>query len=166
MKARVSLLRLPKAFIYLLLSAVLAFSAVEIVSVQAAATITLRAKVTNHNGTGSNGLTISKPTGAVAGDVLVAQLVVNSSSTTITPPSGWTLIRSTSSGSSVIMASYDKVAGASEPSSYRWTFNVIQPATGGISDYIGVDNGKPIDASSLLELIEGFASVSPAATSL
>ena len=148
MKARTALHRLPKAFIYVLLSAVLAFSAVEIIAVQAAATITLRAVSTANNGAGSTGLTIAKPTGVVAGDVMIAQVVVNTASTTITAPSCWTLVRSTASGSAVIMATYSKVAGSSETSSYKWTLSAAQPATGGISDYMGVDNSKPVDASS------------------
>ncbi len=137
-----------KALIYVLLAAALAFSAVSIVTVQAASTISLRAVATANNGAGSTSLTIAKPSGVAAGDVLVAQIVVNTASTTITAPSGWALIRSTASSSAIIMASYDRVATSSEPSSYKWTLSATQPATGGISDYIGVNTTSPVDASS------------------
>ncbi len=148
MKKRALARRLPSVFIYVFLAAVIAFSAVGIVSVQAASTISLWAKTTANNGAGGTGLTIPKPSGTAAGDILVAQIVVNSGSTTITAPSGWQLIRSTASSVAMVMASYYKVATSSEPSSYHWTFSASQPATGGISDYIGVSTTTPIDGSS------------------
>ncbi len=148
MNARASLPGLSRAVLYLIVAIALAFTAMNIVVVRAATTISLRADTSTTNGAGTTGLTIAKPSGAAAGDVLVAQIVVNSGSTTITPPSGWKLIRSTASSTAMVMASYYKVAGSSEPSSYKWSFSATQPATGGISDYIGVNTTSPIDASS------------------
>ncbi|HTP02092.1 MAG TPA: hypothetical protein VMJ64_12020, partial [Anaerolineales bacterium] len=148
MKVHAALPLLSKALIYVVLAAVLTFSAVSIVAVQAASGISLRSNTTANNGAGSTGLTIAKPAGVVAGDVMVAQVVVNSSTVIITAPSGWMLIRNTAASSAMVMASYYKAATSSEPSSYRWTFSATQPATGGISDYIGVKTSSPIDSSS------------------
>jgi hypothetical protein len=116
--------------------------------VYAASAISFRSFSAGTNGAGSTNLVFAKPTGVLANDVLVAQIVINGSSTVITPPSGWILILNTKSSSSIEEASYYKVAGASEPSSYSWTFGTSQPATGGISSYSGVDLSSPVDAKS------------------
>ena len=67
-------------------------------------------------------LTINVPAGVAANDLLVAQVVVNGgTSSTITPPTGWTLTRRTNNTTSVGEASFRKVASSSEPASYTWT---------------------------------------------
>ena len=70
-----------------------------------------------------------------------------SGATTIDPPSGWTLIRR-DDASTISQALYYHVANGSEPSSYTWTLGSAQLASGGISDYIGVDTSAPIDDNS------------------
>jgi hypothetical protein len=40
-----------------------------------------------------------------------------------------------------------KVAGASEPASYTWSFGTAGQASGGIASYIGVNTTTPVDAS-------------------
>lgn len=115
---------------------------------KAASAIALRSTATGTNGAGSTGLILANPAGVQSGDVLIAQLVINSASTVITAPSGWRLIRSTKSSSSVQTASYYKVATASEPASYSWASGASQPATGAISSFTGVDPVNPIDVSS------------------
>jgi MSHA biogenesis protein MshQ len=100
------------------------------------------------NATGSTSLTLNTPAGVLASDVLVAHIVVRGSTTIITPPSGWVLIRRDNTGSSIGVALYYKVAGAAEPTSYTWTFNSSQQASGGVGAYIGVNNTTPVDASS------------------
>src|SRR2546425_1648541 len=76
-------------------------------------------------------LTIGKPTGVVSGDLLVAAISVRSANPST--PSGWTLVwcgnSSSSTGgttcpssSTISLAVYYKVAGASEPATYSgWT---------------------------------------------
>jgi RHS repeat-associated protein len=101
---------------------------------------------------GPSSLTISKPAATASGDVMLAQ--VSSGSTaqgaavTITPPSGWSIVRDTANGSSIRVATYSKVAGPSEPSSYAFTLSAPAAASGGIASYAGVDTSAPIDASS------------------
>jgi hypothetical protein len=110
--------------------------------------ITLRAQATANNGSGGNTLTVPAPGGVVPGDVLLAQVAVNTADTIITPPSGWLQIQRTQSISSIAMVSYWRIAGAAEPSGHTFTFDSSQPATGGVAAYAGVDTGAPIDASS------------------
>ena len=110
-------------------------------------TITLRSftKAT----TGSGTLSLSKPSGTTASDVLIAHVVVRGASkTSITPPSGWQLVRRDNTTGSIGVAIYYKVAGSSEPSSYSFSFSSYDDASGGIAAYSGVDTASPIDASS------------------
>lgn len=68
--------------------------------------------------------------------------------TTITAPSGWALVRLEATSEFVLrQAVYVKVA-ASEPSSFTWTFNGNQAASGGIAAYSGVSTSNPIDVHS------------------
>lgn len=83
--------------------------------------------VTNLINTGT--LTISKPSGVVDGDLMIAIIHLNYNNTVITinAPAGWTLIRTTNAttnGSSI--RSYRKVA-SSEGSSYDWTSSAGNP---------------------------------------
>lgn len=117
--------------------------------VNASATILLRGTPTTaNNGAGATGLVIAKPLGVVAGDVMIAQMVVNNVATIVTAPSGWVSIITTQSSSSVKQISYYKIATLTEPGSYNWIFSSSEAVTGGISAYSGVDNLSPIDTSS------------------
>src|SRR5690348_17689587 len=60
-------------------------------SITTYANIFLRGHTTATNAA-TNSLTISVPSTKVAGDLLLAQVVVHGASTTITAPTGWTLV--------------------------------------------------------------------------
>ncbi|GAB4512096.1 MAG: hypothetical protein Tsb0026_15780 [Sulfuricaulis sp.] len=97
-------------------------------------------------------LTINVPTGTVAGDVMIASVTWTPSATTVNAPSGWTLIREVTQGSATTsrLATYYRVATASEPSAYTWTFSgsVLTQSAGGILSFSGVDNAAPVDAEA------------------
>ena len=97
-------------------------------------------------------LTIRRPGSTAEGDVLVASVAARlSGSASITPPSGWSLIRRDSNApqyESLTQALYYKVAGAGEPSSYTWTLTSAVSATGAILDVKGVDASAPVDSHS------------------
>lgn len=96
--------------------------------------------------TGSSGsLTLSKPTGLVAGDVMIAQFAVRSESPSITPPSGWTFIRTDTSNFNGQSTLYWRIATSGEPSSYTWSSNVGDRTAGGILAYSGASS-SPIGA--------------------
>lgn len=101
--------------------------------------------------TGSSSASVAKPSGVVEGDLLLACLVLygTNPAVVINPPSGWTQIRA-AFDDWVRIACFYKVAGASEPTSYSWSY------TGAGTD-LGVaciafqrdtfDPDNPIDAS-------------------
>jgi hypothetical protein len=78
---------------------------------------------------------------------MVAHIIVNTAGNTITPPAGWTLVLRQDSLSAIATACYVKVAGASEPTSYTWSFGSAGEASGGIASYSGVNPTTPVDAS-------------------
>ena|GEM_PF-1454822 len=130
----------------------------------AEAAITLRAASSGDNGGGGVTLTISKPTGTVQYDVMVAQItVLGGTGTTITPPLGWTLINRTNSGTTLAQAVYWKAAALVEGTSYIWTIT-NNKASGGIIAYTGVDNAGPIDASGAQANAAGTTVTAPSIT--
>jgi hypothetical protein len=100
------------------------------------------------SGSGQDKLTITKPAGVQADDVLVAH-VTNSNGlyTNLNAPAGWVLLGRTSSGGQVTAAVFYKVAAAVEPSSF--TFRLVGssgvPMAGGIAAFDGVWTGDPVD---------------------
>ena len=63
----------------------------------------------------SDTATVNKPSGTVEGDLLVVGLMFEKgSAVSPTPPAGWTLIGRTNNSEDIGMATYYKVAGASE----------------------------------------------------
>lgn len=71
---------------------------------------------------------ITKPSGTVSGDFLIAT-IFDSSGGAATPPSGFTLIRATSAGGFTLY-SYYKLAGGSEPASYDFSYAANGSASG------------------------------------
>ena len=68
-------------------------------------------------------LTLNKPIGTIANDILIAAVSVQNSSVNITAPVGWTLMASrnyTSGPISIKSSIYYKVAGGSEPADYTF----------------------------------------------
>ena len=97
-------------------------------------------------------ITGAKPSGTQAGDLLVAQIVVNGSagdSTNISTLSGWTQIQKTIDANTPCMGTYYKVAGASEPSDYTWTItNPSNTSLINITRIIGASTTAPLITSS------------------
>ena len=124
--------------------------------------IAFRAAAAGTN-TGATSLLISRPVAAVAGDVLVAAITVRSTPI-ITPPAGWSLVRSDARVSTFSQAVYVHVAGGSEPASYTWTFSTSQTALGTIAAFSGVDTANPIVANSGLATSSSTAITAPSLT--
>lgn len=108
-------------------------------------------------------LQLNVPSGIQVGDVLIAQVSAVTTDTindTITPPSGWTEIRTDSMtvtvqqsrwysySYNIIQGVYYRVVDGTEGSHYTWTTNFSGNAMGGgITAFRGVDPSNPIDAS-------------------
>jgi len=95
-------------------------------------------------------MTISTPA-TNTGDLLIAAVATDGdTSTTIAAPSGWTLINSGANGSAVTLAAWWKLAVASEPANYTfsWSGANRQQAYGWMMRFSGQDANNPIDACS------------------
>src|SRR5258708_40272881 len=77
---------------------------------------------------------------------MVAFVVVRQANNTITPPAGWIRVQQQNTSSSLATATYEKVAGSSEPTNYTWSFSISGEASGWIASYIGVNTTTPVDA--------------------
>ncbi len=103
---------------------------------------------------GATSLSITKPSGATVGDVLVAGITVDGGTgTTITPPTGaggWTQIRRTNNGTDIGLASYYHIVTAADNATTAYAFGISpsRRAAGGIIRYSGVDLDHVIDVSS------------------
>ena len=106
---------------------------------------------TTVNSSSSGDVTVDRPAGTVAGDVLVACLAVNGASVaTGGVPQGWaTLAEATSAGNPKVFGYY-RVAQAGEPAQYTWGLSGSASSSGGIARYSGV---------SVLDTLEGSPSV-------
>jgi hypothetical protein len=109
--------------------------------------VTFRASAFAANATVNN-LVISKPAGVQAGDVMGAVVDVKVNPT-ITAPTGWALVSTNSNGSELTQKIYTHVAGAAEPTTYRWSFNENRAATGAILAYSGVSTSSPVEVTSV-----------------
>ncbi|MCP3141529.1 cell wall anchor protein [Pyxidicoccus xibeiensis] len=115
---------------------------------QALSTVSYRSSSTA-SGKSITSLTIAKPTGTVAGDVLLARIINrNNVAAVATAPAGWTLLRSDQSASQIKAWVFYKVAGSAEPASYAFTIDLASYMAGSISAFSGADNANPIDAHS------------------
>lgn len=98
------------------------------------------------NGSSTNtSLTITKPTGVVAGDVMIVNIAQRNNGSTAPSLSGWTLISSGAiDGGSTLGALLYKVAGASEPANYTFTLGSgANNNEGTIVAFSGVDVSGP-----------------------
>ncbi len=129
-----------------------------------ASNIAFQAAAAAGSGPGILSLTVTTPTGTVAGDVMVAAIAVRPNTATITPPaSGWTLVRRVDNSASVTnsLAIYTRVAGVGEPASHTWTFSSSTGSAGGIMSFRGVDATTPVDVENGQSTANGLSHASP-----
>jgi hypothetical protein len=101
-----------------------------------------------NNGNAVTTVTLPRPAGTGAGDVVVAQLAIRGgtgASIGVAPP-GWTLASRTDSGTTMAQLVYWRVATASEPASYSWSFTPSARANGTAASFRAVLASNPIDA--------------------
>ncbi|MFA6186376.1 MAG: hypothetical protein WC770_04070 [Phycisphaerae bacterium] len=93
-------------------------------------------------------VTVLKPTGTSSGDLLIAAVATDgSTSATISAPAGWTLLnRGSDSGNKMTLGIWWKLAGTSEPASYIYTWTGNEQAYGWIMRFTGHNPTTPINA--------------------
>jgi hypothetical protein len=111
---------------------------------------------------GASSLAITKPTGVASGQVEIATISLQGTAT-VTPPGGWTQIRSTTVGTSLSQVSFWHVAGGSEGTT-TWSFSASSIAAGGIDAYSGVDTTSIVDAAAATTGTSGTNATVPSVT--
>lgn len=119
---------------------------------------------TSVTATSGTTLMVNKPSGVVAGSLLLAAVHVQASSIpTITPPSGWTSLGTVSSGAQRAEV-FRKVAGGSEPTSYTFTSSLtIVAGTAVLEGYTFTGTGV-VGASAFGSQAVGTVVIAPTVT--
>jgi len=128
----------------------------------ARAAITAVGQTSSETGLGAASVTVNKPAGTQAGDLLLIN-VRGAGGTAIPTPAGWSVHYSLASfyGYS---ASFYKVAGAGEPASYTLGLGASRRAIAEASAWRGVDPVSPIDATSYTGNSSGTSATALSAT--
>ena len=113
------------------------------------------------NASGSTTLAVSRPTAAVAGDVLLA--TVATVGATVTAPAGWTQVGSTSN-TGVRTTMLWRLATGSDPTSWTFTLSASQKAAGRMVAYSGVHQTSPIDVTDTAATVSGTTHPAPLVT--
>ncbi|MGH3073081.1 MAG: fibronectin type III domain-containing protein [Gaiellaceae bacterium] len=95
----------------------------------------------------SSTVTVNRPAGVAAGDVLVGTVTSRvGAAVTISAPSGWTFVRRDTCvlpATQLTQALYYRVASSAEPASARWTLSKSASSSAAIAVYRGVE-GTPV----------------------
>jgi len=119
----------------------------------------------SNSGSGVTNLTLGRPTGTEAGQVMVASIVTSDGSAAVTAPDGWSTVRNDALPGALRQTIYTKVAEDTEPGSYTWTLSGRAQVAGGVSTYAGVDTAQPIEADAAgLNPAAGTAVTAPSIT--
>jgi hypothetical protein len=96
-------------------------------------------------------VTIDAPS-AEPGDVLIATIAMGNVgealSPAFAPPPGWAIVRQTNKDLDSALAVYWHMFGASEDTTYTWSFNQAMQGVAWISSYSGVSSSSPIDGEA------------------
>lgn len=108
-------------------------------------------------------LTVTKPTGTVAGEFLTTA-VTTAGGYTLNTLSGWTLLgTSTGTGTGVELWVYYKIATGSEPSSYTWTVTSATTIAITCQRWSGINITTPVDSYTANNGNGGTSTIAPAA---
>ena len=138
-------------------------------SVQGTATATVIDQIEARGATGAGAdtgvlsLTLTTPVDHEVGDVLLAAVAVRPNTATVTPPTGWTLVRrvDNSSGAAHSLLLYTRPVAASEPADHTFTFSASTGSAGGISCFSGIDTTTPIGVEAGQNTASGLSHASP-----
>ena len=110
-------------------------------------------------------ITLSKPAGTAAGDILVASITADLNPTMSAVPAGWTpVVKGLSVGSGARIFSYYHVVDSADPASYTWTTSTAVKWSGGITAYRGVNQTTPLDSSVTTAVATGTSITVPSIT--
>ena len=110
----------------------------------------------------ANSLTITKPTGVVENDIMIAGIGSDTDTMTITPPAGWTTLGKISQ-SGVMLETFWKKAGASEGANYTFNYSATVRSVGLITAYLNCAS-SPVDVENGQTTSSGTSHSTPSVT--
>jgi type II secretory pathway pseudopilin PulG len=114
---------------------------------------------------GGSSITIARPSGLVPDNLMVAAVAIRgAAATTVTAPSGWTLISSQDNGSNGCLAVWWKTAGAAEATDFTFGWTGPFRAYGYIMRFGAVETSAPINAWATATGPSSLTPLSPAVT--
>lgn len=121
-----------------------------VASMNVYAQVVFESVATNTGASGTTTLTINNPTGTALDDLLLAVIATKESNTNITAPVGWVELYEVANGNHTDLATFWKVADASDVSATDFDFGLAsdKEVAGAVLRYSGVDTSSPIDISS------------------
>ncbi|HEX5532272.1 MAG TPA: Ig-like domain-containing protein [Actinomycetales bacterium] len=111
-------------------------------------------------------LVLERPVGVVAGDVLVASVLVRGWSGDYAAPSGWQRVLDDQKSTTLHLSTYVKVAGSSEPATYSWGLSSGYDSSGVLVASSGVDPVAPVAAAAGAKGGGSTSVVAPSVTSV
>ena len=129
-------------------------------------TVTAVSSTTANAATASTAVALPKPSGATAGDVLVASFTADKNPTAA-GPGGLDRDRQRaliSSGARVF--AYYRVVGSADPATYSWTLSTAVKWGGGMTAYRGVDTTTPLDSAVATAVNTSYTATSIAVPSV
>lgn len=133
--------------------------------------VTAVGSTTAYSATAIGTVTLTKPSGTNAGDVLVASITADLNPTMASIPSGWTpfvnalAINSSSTSGSRVFAYYHVVT-STDPASYAWTLSRAVMWGAGVTAYRGVNTTTPLDSSVVTAVNTTYTATSITAPSI
>lgn len=121
-----------------------------------------RASDSGFNEESANPLVVNKPAGVVEDDLMVSFNNKDFAADWTGGPAGWTQ-RENIADADQRHSLWDKVAGATEPSTYSWT-KANGDATGSIIAWTGVNTADPYDVSGQLQINTNLNFTAPSIT--
>jgi len=110
-------------------------------------------------------IVIQKPSGTAQNDLLITAVATDGdTSGSLSPPSGWTSINCGVNGTEVTLGAWRKIAGASEPASYNFSWTGGQKAYGWIMRFTGHNSTNPINGTPATANQTSMTPTSPAVT--
>ncbi len=138
-------------------------------SIQDTATATVieqieqRSVASGGQGTGVLSLTLGTPADREVGDLLLAAVAIRPSTATVTPPSGWTLVRRVDNANNAehSLVIYRRAVAADEPADHTFTFSASTGSVGGICCFAGANTSAPVDVDDGQNTGSGLAHATP-----
>ena len=112
----------------------------------------------------STSITVTRPTGLVAGDLMLALVVQNKTNQTISAATGWTLVHNSDDTREPKTVIFRRTAAGSEAANYSFTSTDNEAIAAGVVAYRNVDTTAPVNATAMQANGSASSATAPSVT--